>query len=90
VTGRLRRVAPFNMELAKRAVLLNTPTQIAITKIDVVFKEAAGKTRWEDLPPEARRWVEEVEEELKVPVTLLGTGPEPRHMVDLRKEKGRA
>ncbi|MEM1598134.1 MAG: adenylosuccinate synthetase [Pyrobaculum sp.] len=88
VTGRPRRAAPFNFELAKRAVLLNTPTQIALTKVDVLFKEAAGKTRWEDLPLEARRWVDEVEAALGVPVTLIGTGPEPRHMVDLRREKG--
>ncbi|ACB39103.1 adenylosuccinate synthetase [Pyrobaculum neutrophilum] len=87
VTGRPRRAAPFNLELARRAVLLNTPTQIAITKIDVLFKEAAGKTRWGDLPPEARRWIEELEEALKVPVTLIGTGPEPHHMVDLRRER---
>ncbi|MEL9991517.1 MAG: adenylosuccinate synthetase [Thermoproteus sp.] len=89
VTGRPRRAAPFNLELARRAVLLNAPTQIAITKLDVLFKEAAGKTRWGDLPLEARRWVEELEEALRTPVTLLGTGPEPRHMVDLRREKGR-
>jgi len=89
VTGRPRRAAPFNFELAKRAVLLNTPTQIALTKVDVLFKDAARKTRWQDLPPEARRWVEEVEERLGVPVTLIGTGPEPWHMVDLRREKGR-
>lgn len=88
VTGRPRRAAPFNFELAKRAVLLNTPTQIALTKVDVLFKEAAGKTRWEDLPLEARRWVDEVEAALGVPVTLIGTGPEPWHMVDLRREKG--
>ena len=88
VTGRPRRAAPFNIELAKRAVLLNTPTQIAITKIDVLFKDALGKTKWADLPPEARRWIGEVEGALGVPVTLIGTGPEPHHMVDLRKEKG--
>lgn len=88
VTGRPRRAAPFNLDLAKRAVLLNTPTQIAVTKVDVLFKEAAGKTRWGDLPLEARRWIEHIEAELKVPVTLIGTGPEPAHMVDLRREKG--
>ncbi|MEZ0248703.1 MAG: adenylosuccinate synthetase, partial [Thermoproteus sp.] len=90
VTGRPRRAAPFSLDLARRAVLLNTPTQIAVTKIDALFREAAGKTRWQDLPPEARKWVEDLEEALKVPITLLGTGPEPRHMVDLRKEKGKA
>ncbi|MFN3805149.1 MAG: adenylosuccinate synthetase [Pyrobaculum sp.] len=87
VTGRPRRAAPFSMELAKRAVLLNSPTQIALTKIDVLFKEAAGKASWSQLPPEARRWVEEVESQLKAPVTLIGTGPEPTHMVDMRREK---
>ncbi|MGC8994354.1 MAG: adenylosuccinate synthetase [Pyrobaculum sp.] len=90
VTGRPRRAAPFNMELAKRAVLLNTPTQIAITKIDILFRDASGKTRWADLPPEARKWIEEVEDALKVPITLIGTGPEPQHMVDLRRDKGLA
>lgn len=90
VTGRPRRAAPFNLELARRAVLLNSPTQIAITKVDALFKDAAGKTRWADLPLEARRWIEEVEEALGVPVTLIGTGPEPQHVVDLRREKGLA
>ncbi|ABP49777.1 MAG: adenylosuccinate synthetase [Pyrobaculum arsenaticum] len=88
VTGRPRRAAPFNLELARRAVLLNTPTQIAVTKVDVLFKEAAGKTRWQDLPPDARRWIDELEAQLNVPITLIGTGPEPQHMVDLRREKG--
>ncbi|MEM4892343.1 MAG: adenylosuccinate synthetase, partial [Pyrobaculum sp.] len=88
VTGRPRRAAPFNIDLAKRAVLLNTPTQIALTKLDVLFRDAAGKTRWEDLPLEARRWVEHVENELRVPVTIIGTGPGPMDVVDLRKEKG--
>ena len=89
VTGRQRRAAPFNIDLAKRAVLLNTPTQIAITKVDAIFREAAGKARWGDLPPEARRWIDEIESQLGVPVTLIGTGPEPWHVIDLRREKGR-
>ncbi|RLI37955.1 adenylosuccinate synthetase, partial [Candidatus Bathyarchaeota archaeon] len=36
VTGRKRRAAPFNFDLAKRAVMLNGATQVAITKIDVL------------------------------------------------------
>ncbi|HXZ98408.1 MAG TPA: adenylosuccinate synthetase, partial [Candidatus Acidoferrum sp.] len=39
VTGRLRRAAPFNFELAKRAVRLNGATQAAITKLDVAFPD---------------------------------------------------
>ena len=32
VTGRLRRAAPFNYDLAKKSIRLNSATQIAITK----------------------------------------------------------
>ncbi len=87
VTGRKRRVAPFNIELAKRAVMINSATQVAITKVDVLFKDARGKRRWEDLPSEARKWIENIENELKTPVTLIGTGEELDEIIDLRNDK---
>ncbi|ABW00873.1 adenylosuccinate synthetase [Caldivirga maquilingensis] len=86
VTGRLRRVAPFNIDLAKRAVMLNKPTQIAITKLDALFPEARGRRKWGELPTEARKWINNISEELGVPVTLIGTGEDALDMVDLRGE----
>jgi len=86
VTGRVRRAAPFNYELARRAVTINSATQVAITKIDVLFRDAQNVREWGKLPREARKWVEEVEEVLKVPVTLVGTGEEVEAMVDRRKD----
>ena len=86
VTGRPRRAAPFNLDLARRAVMLNRPTQIAITKFDALFPGARGKRRWSDLPVEARRWIEGIVEELRVPVTLIGTGEDSMDMIDLRRE----
>ncbi len=86
VTGRPRRVAPFNVEWARRAIMINTPTQIAITKLDVLFPDARGKRRWEDLPVEAKRWIEDLEDKLNVPITLIGTGEDAEDMVDRRRE----
>ena len=44
VTGRARRAAEFNFDLAKRAVMLNGATQIAITKMDVhLISECVGQ-----------------------------------------------
>ncbi|MEM1611432.1 MAG: adenylosuccinate synthetase [Sulfolobales archaeon] len=88
VTGRLRRVAPFNIELAKRAVKINSATQIAITKIDALFRDARGVREWGKLPPEARRFIEDIEDRLGVPITLISTGEDLREIVDLRREKG--
>jgi len=87
VTGRRRRVALFNIELAKRAVMINSATQIAITKIDILFKEATGKRQWEDLPSKAKKWIEDLENKIKVPITLIGTGEEILDTIDLRRDK---
>jgi len=86
VTGRRRRAAPFNFDLAKRAVMLNSATQAAITKIDVLFPECKGARSYGDLSHEAKEFIRKVESEIKIPVTLIGTGPEVWDVVDRRFE----
>ncbi len=86
VTGRKRRAAPFSYELAKRAVMLNGATQVAITKVDVLFPECKGVKSYEALSKEAKKFVRKVEEEIKVPVTLIGTGPGAMEIVDRRNK----
>ncbi|MEM0014208.1 MAG: adenylosuccinate synthetase [Zestosphaera sp.] len=88
VTGRLRRAAPFNYELARKAVLINSATQVALTCLDKLFPAAARVREWSRLPPDARRWIEELEGKVRVPVTLIGTGDDVNHIVDRRKEMG--
>jgi adenylosuccinate synthase len=82
VTRRPRRAAPFDFSLAKRSVRLNGATQAAITKIDVVFPQAAGARRYEDLPADAKAFLNEVEKKTGVPVTLIGTGPSNENLID--------
>jgi len=84
VTGRLRRVAPFNFNLAKRAIMLNSATSIALTKIDILFPEAKGVREYKELPSKAKEFVEEIEKRLKIPVTYIGTGPDALDMIDRR------
>jgi len=85
VTGRPRRAAPFCYELAKRAVMLNGASMAAITKIDVLFPECKGAKSYDELPKGARAFIENVEKEIKIPVTLIGTGPDALEIVDRRK-----
>ncbi|MER3601465.1 MAG: adenylosuccinate synthetase [Nitrososphaerota archaeon] len=82
VTGRPRRAAPFNFRLARRAVKLNGATDAALTKADALAPEAKGVRSYEKLPAQVRRFVEEVEAEIGVPVSLIGTGPEPEDIID--------
>lgn len=85
VTGRKRRAAPFNFELAKRAVMLNGATQAALTKLDVIYPECAGARSIEDLSKEALSFIRKIEETIKIPVSLIGTGPSTMDIIDLRE-----
>jgi len=83
-TGRDRRSAPFNFELARKAVMLNGATQLAITKLDTVFPACQGARIFEKLSAEARRFVEEVEQKTGVRAALIGTGPDALDIIDRR------
>lgn len=85
VTGRQRRAADFNFEMAKRAVMLNGATQIGLTKLDVLFEECAHKQAFDALSEEAKEFVTKIEDATNVPVTLIGTGPGVNDIIDLRE-----
>jgi adenylosuccinate synthase len=84
VTGRQRRAAPFNYKLAKRAAMINGATQLAVTKLDILYPEIAGSDNYDILPDEAKAFIEEIEEKVGLPVTLIGTGPGVKELIDRR------
>jgi adenylosuccinate synthase len=84
VTGRERRAAPFDFDLAKRAVELNGGTQIALTKLDVLFPAAKGIRDYAKLPREASDFVSQIEQRTRIPVTVIGTGAQESDIIDRR------
>ncbi len=85
VTGRQRRAAEFDFNLAKRAIMLNSATQIALTKLDVLFPECAHKNSFDDLSLSAKKFITRIEDSTDVAVTLIGTGPGVNDIIDLRE-----
>ncbi|MGB0855792.1 MAG: adenylosuccinate synthetase [Nitrosopumilus sp.] len=84
VTGRQRRSADFDFDLARRAIMLNGATQVSITKLDVIFSECAGKTSFDELSDDAKFFIKNIEKELNTPVTIIGTGPAVNDIIDRR------
>jgi adenylosuccinate synthase len=84
-TGRERRSAPFDFDLAKRNARVNGATQAALTKLDCVFPSCQGIRKIGELSAEAKHFVEEVEERTGLPVVLIGTGPDALDIIDRRK-----
>ena len=83
-TGRERRSAPIDFELARRAVMLNGATEAALTKVDVLFPSCKGARRFDALPEEARDFISGFERRAGVKVTLIGTGPDALDLIDRR------
>jgi adenylosuccinate synthase len=84
-TGRDRRSAPFNFELAKRAVMINGATQLALTKLDTVYPSCKGAREYGQLSVDAKEFVEKIESETSVDVKFIGTGPDALDLIDRRE-----
>ncbi len=85
--GGIRRVGRFNFEMARRAVRINSATQIALTCIDRLYPECSGVKNYKELSDRAKEFIKKIEAELKVPITLISTGPTTNDMIDLRNSK---
>jgi adenylosuccinate synthase len=83
-TGRDRRSASFDFDLAKKTAKINGATQGAMTKLDCIFPSCRSVKKYSDLPKEAKEFIKEVEDKTGVPITLIGTGPEAMDIVDRR------
>jgi len=83
-TGRDRRSAPFDFDLAKKAVMINGATQAALTKLDVLYPECKGAREFDEIPARAKEFVSVIEKQAGVAIVLIGTGPDALDIIDRR------
>src|SRR4030043_47073 len=84
-TGRDRRSAPFDFDLAKKTAKINGATQAALTKLDSLFPTCKGARKFDVLPNEAKQFIKEVETQKGIPVGGVGTVAEHLKIIDRRK-----
>jgi adenylosuccinate synthase len=84
-TGRDRRAAPFDFELAKKNAKINGATQAAVTKLDCMFPKCQSAKKFGDLPKGAKQFIKEIENRTGIPVVLIGTGPDALDIIDRRE-----
>lgn len=70
-TKRDRRVGWFDWEQLRRACILNTPTDIALTFVDYLSKENQAARRFEQLSEDTIKFVEELEHVAQAPVSII-------------------
>lgn len=85
VTHRRRRIGEWDGKMARYSAMINGCTQAAITGIDRVDKACFGVTSFQKLTQKARDFLEQAEDEIGKPITLISTGPEISQIIDIRE-----
>lgn len=86
VTGRPRRTSfDLHWNDLKTAVEINSATMLALTKLDIRFPANARIKKYSDLTSEAKKFINNIEKMLDVPVALIGTGKDAEDIIDRRE-----
>lgn len=86
VTKRLRRVFSFSMDQVRQACLVNGANKLALNfanYLDYNCYETNGSDV-RDLPAAVRKFIDQLETELNIPVAIVGTGPSVNHIWELK------
>lgn len=84
VSHRPRRVAEFDWAQFRRSMLLNGPTDIALTFADYFGIDNRKAYRYEQLNDDTLRFIEEMEKVSGVPVSMISTAFNERNIIDRR------
>jgi len=84
VSGRTRRIAEFDWHLLRRSLLLNGPTDLALTFADYLGVKNQKAFRYEQLTDETQRFIGELEKVSGLPVSLISTAFNERNIIDRR------
>lgn len=86
-TKKDRRIAEFSWQMFRRACELNSPTDIALTFTDYINIQNEFARRYDQLTPDTRQLIEEIERCSGVKVSLIGNGFDYRAIIDRRNWK---
>lgn len=88
VTKKVRRVFEMNWERLKYNVMINQPTQIVLNFAQYIDWNAYQCNDYQKLPNKVKEFIKKIEFEMKVPVTIIGTGERKKDIIDLRRNNG--
>jgi adenylosuccinate synthase len=81
VTKRLRRVFTFSDRQLQEAAIVNGATKIALNFANYIDWSVYGVNEYSKLTPKVKEFITRVEDLTKIPVTIIGTGPQLDHVV---------
>lgn len=83
VTNRLRRVGRFDLEILKKAVMVNKPTHVALMGVDYLDYRNKGVGYYNQLTNETKELISSLERKFGIKISFIGTGPTDHEIIDL-------
>lgn len=83
VTKRERRVFTFSKRQLREAVMVNGATKLALNFANYIDWSCYGSSSKDKLTPKILDFIKSIEDEVGIPVSLVGTGPQYDHVIDL-------
>ena len=84
VTKQIRRVALFDIDTVKKAVMVNKPTQIALNGVDYLDYHNKSLKNFDALTEKTKKFIHWIEHKINTRVDFVGTGPTNEEIVDRR------
>ena len=85
VTGKLRRVGRFDLQVVKDACQINRPTKLAVHGLDYIDYSNLNVSSFSGLSPNAQTFLRELSQNLEVSIAYAYTGRENSSVIDLGK-----
>lgn len=80
VTKRVRRVYTFSGQQLREAALVNGATKLALNFANYIDWSCYGMSVYDDLPEKVINFIHKIEDEVGLPVAVVGTGPQVDHV----------
>lgn len=87
VTGKLRRVGRFDLDLARRAVSINRPNHLALNFLDYLDFKNSQAADVGDLTPATSIFLQTLEVDLGVPISFAAASPQMEKTLKLSHAK---
>jgi adenylosuccinate synthase len=82
VTKKVRRIARFDFDLAKKAVNINRPTKIALNGLDYLDYRNWGVRTYDALSNRSLAFLNLLKTQVGMPIDYVGVGPKLRDLLD--------
>lgn len=81
VTGKKRRIFEWSDEEFEKALILNDADKIALTFVDYINSDDYGESEYANLSTDAKEFIDRIESLFGSKISILNTGPLPKHTI---------